>query len=52
MNENTVKSWVIHFPLSQRGAEGDLATSPIPSPVKSPLTPFAKGGKPRWSVSP
>lgn len=51
MNNNTVKSWVIHFPLSQRGTEGDFATLPIPSPVKSPLPPFTKGGKPRLSVS-
>lgn len=52
MNEITVNAWATHFPLFQRGTEGDLATSTIPTPVKSPLLPFAKGAKPRWSVTP
>lgn len=52
MTRCTVEARLKHFPLRKRGTEGDLTTHPIRTPVKSPLPPFAKGGKPHWSDSP
>jgi kynureninase len=36
---------LVFFPLSQRGIEGDFATSAIATVAKSPLTPLYKRGE-------
>lgn len=36
---------LVFLPLSQRGIEGDLATSEIAAVAKSPLTPLYKSGE-------